>query len=248
MKRAPLGLLPLLATVFALAALVVAVAGRDRPAAPDVVAADEVGSTYFSDVATFKARTLRALERHRGAHAAELRDVLDRQLRFKPTLPPPPDGAEKSTTYQEAVKAQPTIFEPVEQLRRELDAAAQAEGFVAAADDALDRVAAVLRASGIVVTTEAVESRTLPAVRDARAAFRRVPVPPDARTAASAVDTALSTAVRELESLVEMLEDGGSASFDLTGEFERAKQEIHNYAVVTDGNLREAVARLRDSA
>jgi hypothetical protein len=169
-------------------------------------------------------------------------------MEAKPTLPPPPEGAAKSETYQQAVKAQPTIFEPVDRLRRELDAAAQAEQFVTAADGILERVANVLRTSGIVVSIDAVESATLPAVRDARADFRGLPVPPQAQAAASAVDAVLSTAIRELEALVEELKDGGSASFDLTDEFERAEQEVHNYAVVTDGNLREAVARLRDSA
>jgi hypothetical protein len=248
MERARLGLLPLVAVALAVAALMITVAGRDRPAAPEVVKADRIGSTYFSDVATFKARVLRALERHRGAHAAELVGVLDRQMKAKPTLPPPPEGAEKSETYQEAVKAQPTIFEPVDRLRRELEAAARAEQFVKAADDALERVANELRASGIVVSIDAVESTTLPAVRDARADFRRVPAPPEAHVAASAVDAVLSKAIRELEVLIEELEDGGSASFDLTADFELARQEVHNYAVVTDGNLREAVARLRDSA
>jgi hypothetical protein len=248
MKRARLGLLPLLAVALAATALMITVAGRDRPASPEVVEADRIGSAYFSDVATFKARVLRALQRHRGAHAAELRAVLDRQMAAKPTLPPPPDGAAKSETYQQAVEAQPTIFEPVDRLRRELDAAAQAEQFVTAADGILERVANVLRTSGIVVSIDAVESTTLPAVRDARADFRSLPVPPQAQAAASAVDAVLSTAIRELEALVEELKDGGSASFDLTDEFERAEQEVHNYAVVTDGNLREAVARLRDSA
>lgn len=247
MERARLGLLPLLAVALAVTALLITVAGRDRPASPEVVKADRIGSAYFSDVATFKVRVLRALERHRGAHATELRAVLDRQMQAKPTLPPPPEGAAKSETYQRAVKAQPTIFEPVDRLRGELEAAAQAEQFVKAADDALERVANELRASGIVVSIEAVESRTLPAVRDARADFRRLPAPPEAQAAASAVDGVLSKAVRELEGLIEELKDGGSASFDLTDEFEQAKQEVHNYAVVTDGNLREAVARLRDS-
>jgi hypothetical protein len=202
--------LPLAAAVLAAAAIVVTVSGPDRPAKPEVVAADEVGATYFSDVATFKARVMRALNRNRGAHASKLRDIVDRHMQSKPTLAPPPPGADKSRTYQEAVKAQPTIFAPVTRLRERLDAAARAEAFVLGADDALDRAA---------VGDE----------QGARNAFRRLAVPPDARPAARRVDAALTD----------------KPSFS---RHEAARKALHDYAVVTDGNLAEAVARMRDDS
>jgi hypothetical protein len=240
-----LGLLPLVAAALATAGIVATVSAPQRAARPDVVRADEIGATYFSDVATFKAKLLKELERHRGAHAADLRGVVDEQMSATPTLPPPPPGAEESQTYQEAVKGQTTLFEPVTQLRAELDAAAQGEAFAKAAKTALDSATGALRASG---TTETVESRTLPAIRRARADFRSVAVPPEARQAATAVDAALSAAVRELEKSLAELEAGGVYAFDLSDEFEAAETALHDYAVVTDGDLAEAVARLRDSA
>lgn len=240
-----LGLLPVVAAALATAGIVATVSMPERPARPNVVRADEVGATYFSDVATFKARLLRKLERQRGAPPGELRAVVDQQLAAKPTLPPPPPGAEDSQTYQEAAKAQTTLFEPVTDLRAELDGAAQGQVFAKAAKTALDTATDALRASG---TTETVESRTLPALREARADFRSVPVPPEAQQAAASIDAALSAAIRELEKSVAELEaEGGVYAFDLTAEFEAAEKALHDYAVVTDGDLAEAVARFRDS-
>ena len=48
--------------------------------------------------------------------------------------------------------------------------------------------------------------------------------------------------------MVDRLDDGKSHSFDLSDEFEAADTQVKNYAIDVDGDVREAVARLRDSA
>jgi hypothetical protein len=47
--------------------------------------------------------------------------------------------------------------------------------------------------------------------------------------------------------MVEKLDDGESHSFDLSAEFEAAETEVKNYAIDVDGDVREAVARLRET-
>jgi hypothetical protein len=48
--------------------------------------------------------------------------------------------------------------------------------------------------------------------------------------------------------MIERFDAGESHSFDLSDEFTAADTQVKNYAIDVDGDVREAVARLRDSA
>ena len=248
-SRITLGLLPVLALVLAVTGIWVSVAERRGESVGQAKAADDAAGRYVSDVATFRARVISELARRRGSHPSELRDVLDREIPKFPALPSPaPPGADDSRSYQSAVETSRAGLKPFTNLRAQLDTAAQAEVFVAGADAALTRSTTALLRSALVFDSTPLTSRTLPELRRALADVRRLPVPAKGRPAAQAVDAAISRAIDEIETMVERLDEGKSHSFDLSDEFEAAETQVKNYAIDVDGDVREAVARLRDSA
>ena len=247
-SRFTLGLLPILALLLAVAGVWASMAERRGESVGQAKAADEAAGRYVSDVATFRARVMNELNRRRGAHPGELRDVLDREIPKFPALPsPPPPGAEDSRSYQSAVETSRTGLQPFTALRTQLDTAAQAEAFVTGASAALDRSTTALLSSALVFDSEPLTSRTLPELRGALADVRRLPVPAKGRPAAQAVDAAISRAIDEIETMADKLDAGESHSFDLSDEFAAADTQVKNYAIDVDGDVREAVARLRDA-
>jgi hypothetical protein len=237
-----LSILPLVALLLAFAALAEYRSGeaeRQREA-------DRIGGLYESEVATFRAHTINVLARHRGEHAEALREVLDRELASKPVLPPAP-GAEKSRTYQAAKRTSETAFKPFEELRTQLDTVAKAEVFVKGADAELQKATVTLLGSSLVWDTDPRYKRTLPVLRQELSRFRQLEIPPGGETAARTVDGTLSAAVHEVETMAKKLDDGKSYRFDLTARFDAARDGLHDYAVVTDGDLAEAMGRLRDA-
>lgn len=247
--RFTLGLLPVLALLLAVAGIWASVAERRGESVGQAKAADAAAGHYVSDVATFRAHVIGELARRRGSHPAALRDVLDREIPKFPSLPSQaPPGADDSRSYQSAVELSRTGLKPFTALRAQLDTAAQAETFVAGASAALDRSTTALLSSALVFDSTPLEKRTLPELRGALADVRRLPVPAKGRPAAQAVDAAISRAIDEIETMVDRLDDGKSHSFDLSDEFQAADTQVKNYAIDVDGDVREAVARLRDSA
>jgi hypothetical protein len=202
-----------------------------------------------SDVATYRARVLIRLGQHRGEHPAQLRDVLDEEIPKFPKLPsPPPPGAERSQSYQAAVETSRSGLKPVTDLRAQLDTAAQAETFVATASKALDRATTALLSSSLVFSSEPLKSTTLPQLRRALRDVRSAPAPAKGIPAKQAVLAAISHAVSAVETMTEKLDEGGTSRYDLSDEFSAADTELKNYAIDVDGDVREAVARLRDSS
>lgn len=246
-SRITLGLLPVLALLLAAAGVWASVAERRSESVGQAKAADEAAGRYVSEVATFRAHVLNELNRRRGAHPGELRDVLDRELPKFPVLPsPPPPGAEDSRSYQSAVETSRTALKPFTALRAQLDTAAQAEAFVAGARAALDRSTTALLSSALVFDSTPLTERTLPELRGALDSVRRLPVPEKGRPAAQAVEAAISRAIDEIETMIDRLDDGESHSFDLSDEFAAAETQLRNYAIDVDGDVREAVARVRE--
>jgi len=246
--RFTLGLLPVLALLLAVAGVLASVAERRGESVGQAKAADEAAGRYVSDVATFRAHVIHELALHRGAHPSELRNVLDREIPKFPTLPSTaPPGAEESRSYQTAVETSHTGLKPFTDLREQLDTAAEAETFVSGASAALDRSTTALLRSALVFDSEPLKKRTLPELRGALADVRRLPVPAKGRPAAQAVDAAISRAIDEIEEMVDKLDAGESHSFDLSEEFDAADTQLKNYAIDVDGDVREAVARLRDT-
>lgn len=248
-SRATLGLLPVLAILLAAAGIWASVAERRGEAVGQAKAADEAAGLYVSDVATWRAQVIQELSRRRGSHPAELQAVLDRAIPRFPALPSPaPPGAEDSRSYQSAIETSRTGLKPFTDLRAQLSTAAQAEVFVTGASAALDRSTTALLSSALVFDSVPLKKRTLPELRGALADVRRLAVPAKGRPAAQAVDAAISRAIEEIETMVDRLDDGLSHSFDLSDEFAAAETQVKNYAIDVDGDVREAVARLRDSA
>lgn len=247
-SRLTLGLLPFLALLLTIGGILALVAERRGESVGRLEAADEAAGKYMSDVATFKAHVLNELVRRRGSHASELRDVLDREIPRFPSLPsPPPPGAEDSRSYRSAVETSRHGVKPFLDLRAQLDTAAQAETFVTGASAALQRATTALLSSALVFDSTPLENRTLPELRGALADVRRLPVPAKGRTAAGAVDAAISRAIDEIETMVDKLDAGEPHSFDLSDEFAAAETQVKNFAIDVDGDVREAVARLRDA-
>jgi hypothetical protein len=244
-----LGLLPALALLLAVAGVWASVAERRGESVGQAKAADDAAGHYVSAVATFRAHVIHELARRRGSHASELRDVLDREIPKFPRLPSPaPPAAEKSGSYKAAVEISRTGVKPFTDLRAQLNTAAQAETFVAGASAALDRSTTAVLSSALVFDTEPLKTRTLPELRGALADVRRLPVPAKGRAAAQAVEVAISRGIAEIETMIDKLDAGKSHSFDLSAQFEAAETQLKNYAIDVDGDVREAVARLRDSA
>ena len=247
-SRLTLGLLPVLALLLTIGGVLASVAERRGESIGQVKAADEAAGQYMSDVATFRAQVINELARRRGSHPSELRDVLDRKIPQFPQLPSPaPPGADDSRSYQAAVDASRNGVKPFTDLRAHLDTAAQAQTFVKGASDALQRASLALLSSALVFDTGPLESRTLPQLRAALADVRRLPVPEKGRPAAQAVDAAISRAIDETETMIDKFESGEGHSFDLSEQFAAAETQVKNYAIDVDGDVREAVARLRDA-
>ena len=133
-------------------------------------------------------------------HAADLRDLLDRELATKPTLPPAP-GADDSHTYQAAKRMSETAFEPFMALRAQLDTVAKAEVFVKSADAELQKATVTLLGSSLVWDTKPLRKRTLPELRQELGRFRQLEVPPGGEPAARVVDGTLSASVDEVETM-----------------------------------------------
>lgn len=246
-KRVTLpGLLPLLALLLVVGGVAAAIAERRSDSAGEARAADSVGGQYVSDVATFRAQVVHELARHRGAHPEELRSVLDAAIPQFPKLPSPPPGAEDSKSFQHAVRVSTDSLKPFTSLREQLDIAAQAEVFVETADAALQRSTNALLSTALVYSVEPLEDRTLPELRDALADVRRLPIPAKGQPAARAVDGAISAAIGEVETMIEKFEAGEQYSFDLSDRFANARTQLKDYAIDVDGDVREAVARLRE--
>lgn len=246
-KRVTLpGLLPLLALLLVVGGVAAGIAERRSDSAGQARAADRVGGQYVSDVATFRAQVVHELARHRGAHPEELRNVLDVAIPKFPKLPSPPPGAEDSKSFQHAVRASTDSLVPFTNLRDQLDVAAQAEVFVETADAALQRSTNALLSTALVYSAAPLQDRTLPELRAALAQVRSLPIPDKGRPAARTVDAAISGAIGEVETMIEKLESGEQYSFDLSDEFEAARTQVKDYAIDVDGDVREAVARLRE--
>jgi hypothetical protein len=241
-RRIASSILPLVAILLALAAIAQYRSGeaeRQREA-------DRIGAQYESDVATFRAHMAGVFAQHRGEKAAALRDLLEQELATKPVLPPAP-GGDDSRTYQAAKKTSETAFKPFTDLSAQLDTVAKAETFVKGADAELQKATVTLLGSSLVWDTDPLYERTLPELKQALNRFRQLQVPPGGDEAARKVEGALSAAVHEVETMAEKLDDGDSYKFDLTSRFDEAHDSLRDYAVVTDGDLAEAVGRLRDA-
>ena len=210
-----------------------------------VAEAEKVGAAYFSDVATFEAEVQRELAKVRSGDPADLKKVVDENLKHPPELGPAPEGAESSKTYRAAVKAEPTALEPYESLSAKLGRAAQAEDFVKAADKVLEQRPdrAARRRTG--VRQRAVAQPRPPGAEPPLAEFRAVEVPKGAQDVAVKVDGALTYVIGQVARMADRADAGSSYEFSYDTQYNAARQAVRDYATEIDGDVAEALDRIR---
>ncbi len=228
--------------------MAVAVAGtvviKERQDSSDQLKrAEKVGAAYFSDVADFELKMRRVMTDGRKREPADLKRFIDAALKDPPRLGPPPEGASRSRTYREALKASKTVLDPYRRLSKALGRSIAAEPFVKAADRALHRDPASL-AGFIVFESEPLRTEVIPELVRARDAFRSAKVPKGAEDVAVKVDGALTFAIGQVGVMADRAEDGKSYEFDYGDEYEAALQAVKNYAIEVDADLAEAVDRV----
>jgi hypothetical protein len=237
--------LPTIITIGVIALAGTALLQQRQERSERVAEAEKIGAAYFSDVATFEAEVQNDLAKVRSGDPADLKKVVDENLKHPPELGPAPEGAERSKTYRAAVKAEPTAMKPFETLSARLGLAAKAEDFVKAAAKALERGPIVLLGSGLVFDSEPLRTRVLPELNRALADFRTVEVPKGAQDVAVKVDGALTYVINQVSRMADRADAGSSYEFSYDTQFNAARQAVQDYATEVDGDVAEALDRIR---
>lgn len=205
--------------------------------------AERVGATYFSDVADFQLKIRRVMTDGKKRKPVDLKRFVDAALKDPPRLGPPPEGASRSRTYREALKASKTVLDPYRRLSKALGRSIAAEPFVKAADAALHKDPAAL-AGFLVFESAPLRTEVIPELVRARDAFRSTKVPKGAEAVAVKVDGAITFAIGQVGVMADRAEDGKSYEFDYGDEYDAALQAVKNYAIKVDADLAEAVDRV----
>ncbi len=237
--------LPTIITVAVIALAGTALIQQRQERSDRIAEAEKIGASYFSDVATFEAEVQRELNQVSSGEPADLKKVVDEKLDQPPVLGPAPEGAEESETYQAAVKAEPTALQPYESLSTKLGRAIEAEDFVKAADDVLDNGPTVLLGSGTVFGSEPLRTRVLPELNRSLAEFRAVKVPKGAQDVAVKVDGALRYVIDQVATMADRADKGSSYEFSYDTQYNAARQAVSDYATKIDGDVAEALDRIR---
>jgi len=237
--------LPTIITIGVIALAGTAVLQQRQERSDRMAEAEKVGAAFFSDLATFEAEVQNDLAKVRSGDPADLKKVVDENLERPPELGPAPEGAESSKTYQAAAKAEPTAMEPFESLSAKLGQAAQAEDFVKAADKALDHGPIVLLGSGLVFDSGPLRNRVIPELNRLRTEFRAVDVPKGAQDVAVKVDGALTYVIGQISRMADRADAGSSYEFSYDTQFNAARQAVRDYATEIDGDVAEALDRIR---
>ena len=237
--------LPTIITVAVIAVAGTALLQQRQERSERLAEAEKVGSTYFSDVATFEAEVNRELGQVRSGDPTDLKEVVDAYLEQPPVLGPAPEGADSSKTYRAAVKAEPTVLDPYRSLSAKLGRAAAAEDFVKAADDLLDNGPIVLLGAGLVFDSGPLRTRVLPELNRSLAEFRAVEVPKGAQDVAVKVEGALTYVVDQVATMADRADEGSSYEFSYDTQYNAARQAVRDYATKIDGDVAEALDRIR---
>lgn len=207
--------------------------------------AERVGAVYFSDVATFQAEVQAELAKVDSGEPADLKKVVDAKMEDPPVLGPAPEGAQESKTYQAAIKASATVLDPYESLSTKLGRAADAARFVEAADDVLDNGPLVLLGSSLVLDAEPLRDRVLPRLNQSLAEFRALAVPRGAGEVAVQVESALLYVIDQVTTMANRADRGSSYEFSYDTQYDAARQAVRDYATEIDGDVAEALDRIR---
>ena len=238
-------ILPTIITIAVIALIGWVILQQRQERSDRIAEAEKVGAAYFSDVATFEAEVQRELSRVRSGDPADLKTVVDENLKDPPVLGPAPDGAEASKTYRAALKAEPTVLDPYESLSDKLGRAADAEDFVKAAEDVLDNGPIVLLGYGTVSDSGPLRERVIPELNRTLAEFRAVKVPKGAHDVAVKVDGALGYVIGQVGEMANHADDGTSYEFSYNTQYNAARQAVRDYATEINGDVAEALDRIR---
>ena len=238
-------ILPTIITIAVVALIGSAILQQRQERSDRIAEAEKIGAAYFSDVATFEAEVQRELRKVRSGDPADLKKVVDENIEEAPALGPAPEGAKESKTYQAAVKAELTMLDPYTSLSDKLGAAADAEDFVKAADDVLRNGPIVLLGYGTVFDSGPLRERVLPELNRTLAEFRAVKVPKGAHDVAVKVDGALTYVIDHVETMADRADDGSSYEFSYDTQYNAARQAVRDYATEIDGDVAEALDRIR---
>ena len=238
-------ILPTIITVALIALAGTAIIEQRQERSDRIAEAEKIGSTFFSDVATFEAETQRELGKVRSGDPADLKKVVDEKLEQPPVLGPAPKGGESSKTYRAAAKAEPDVLKPYESLSAKLGLAADAEDFVKAADDVLKNGPIVLLGYGTVFDSGPLRERVIPELNRSLAEFRAVKVPKGAHDVAVKVDGALSYVIDKVNTMADRADSGSSYQFSYDTQYNAARQAVRDYATKVDGDVAEALDRIR---
>lgn len=237
-------ILPTIITIAVIALAGTALLQQRQERSERLAEAEKVGSTYFSDVATFEAEVNRELAEVRSGDPADLKKVVDENLKQPPVLGPAPEGAESSKTYRAAAEAEATALDPYKSLSVKLGRAAQAEDFVKAADEVLDNGPIVLLGAGLVFDSGPLRNRVLPELNSSLAEFRAVTVPKGAEDVAVKVDGAVVYVINHVETMADRADEGSSYEFSYDTQYDAARQAVQDYATKIDGDVAEALDRI----
>ena len=237
--------LPTIITIAVIALAGTALLQQRQERSDRMAEAEKIGAAYFSDLATFAAEVQNDLARVRSGDPADLKKVVDENLEHPPELGRAPEGADSSKTYQAAVKAEPTALEPYTSLSTKLGRATEAEDFVKAAARALDNGPIVLLGSGLVFDSGPLRNRVLPQLQRSLAEFRAVDVPKGAEDVAVKVDGALTYVIDQVNRMADRADAGSSYEFSYDTQCNAARQAVQDYATEIDGDVAEALDRIR---
>ena len=137
------------------------------------------------------------------------------------------------------------MLDPYESLSDKLGRAADAEDFVKAADDVLDHGPIVLLGYGTVFDSGPLRERVIPKLNRTLAEFRAVKVPKGAQDVAVKVDGALTYVIEQVGKMASHADDGTSYEFSYNTQYNAARQAVRDYATEIDGDVAEALDRIR---
>lgn len=206
--------------------------------------AEKVGSTYFSDIETFRVDVQSELAEVKDGEPAKLKQVLDAKLEQAPVLGPAPEGAASSKTYRAAVRASTTTLDPFTKLSATLGRVVDAQDFVKAADDVLSNGPLVLLGYGLVLDSGPLRNSVLPELNRGLAEFRAVGVPKGAKDVAVKVDGAVSFVIDQITRMAERADEGGGYEFNYGTQYDAARQAVRDYANEIDGDVTDALDRI----
>lgn len=239
--------LPVFVTLALAAVVGVLVVIQNQQQSDQVAEADDVATSFLSDVETFRAEVVREVSGSRTADPGDLRRVLRAAIADPPELGDAPAyGVERSSAYREAEQTQETFLEPYQRLSRALRRADGALDFIAAARKVLDLRATDYVGSGLLSSSTALRGELIPAFVRARDEFAEVPVPKGRDELAATVRGALQYVIDQATMLASSIESNRSFSFTYGEQFQTAIDAVDDYATVVKGDVTEAISAVTD--